>query len=540
MPSGKRSRSLHEVLRAAFPALALAALLVSCGSGRSFDRSLSRLDSALGAAAGQGSPGSRDAALPYPGRKPPVAPPLDPARLRRLVDSAARHADTSSDWLRLFSRARSAGERIGNPGLAARIADEARKKYPNYEDIALAACSAYLDAGRASDALALFPNPLDPEARSSWFAEAFLEAYRATGRGTPGAGDSDALRRVMEGSGRGEPGIDAALLRMGAGDREGAAWFLRRAAGLGIVPDPDLAWDTGVLDSLLSNPDRSTEGRDLERKADAALLLGEQEWAKEYLAELVRVDPGYSWKAYTVLAYLEGSRTGSDYWYDRLAATFPSSPEAVRARAAYLSRTDRDGEALAELEGGPGWPGDGRTAVLAAEIRMKLRPGDSRAVTALGLANAFPEDPYVQKWALGRLAAADKFPDAAETYRQLKSRGMDLGRPWYLEALSLILEGRTGEAIALIERDGPGDDGPEAPFALGILYEQAGNHGLAVERFRIAVSAAMDAEGKSRALTELGKSLEAAGDRGRAREAWAAALSLSPDYAEALRLLTAR
>ncbi len=516
MPSGKRRRALPDTSRTGGGALALillaAGLLASCGSGARFERALDKLE----------------------------AGPRDAAGLERLLGSAARRAESSRDWLRLISRAFRAAEQAGDPGLAAGIADRARKAYPTYEDIALAACRAYLDAGRPGDALALFPVPLDPGLRGPWFAEAFLETSRLSGRRFPGAGDAEALLRVAQSAGRGEPAIDAALLRMGAGDREGAAWLTRKAVELGAAPDPDLAWDVGALSTLLSDPARSTYGGDLQRKADAAALLGEREWAREYLTELVLADPGFSWKAYAALASLEADRTGAEYWYGRMAESFPSDPDALRSRAAYLSRTGRDEQALAELEAPGGGTVDPRTAVLAAEIRMRLRPGESRAVTALGLANAFPEDAYVQEWALGTLAAADRFEEAAEAYRQLKVRGMDLGRPWYFEALSLILEGKNVDAAALIERDGPAGGGPEAPFALGVLYSEEGNHSLAAERFHIAAGAAKDAETAARALTEMGKSLAALGERRRAREAWAAALAVRPDHTEALRLLTGR
>lgn len=518
MPSGKRSPRLPELPRAALrtlaplPALAaLAALLGSCYPGAGFERTLRRLDA-----------GDHDA-----------------ARASRLLDAGARRARSSSDWLRLLSRAFLVSERTGNPSLAALTADRARKAYPTYEDIALAACRAYIDAGRPGAALSLFPAPLDPALRPSWFAEAFLEEYRRSGR-TSASADEDVLLRVAEASGRGEPAVNAALLRMRAGDREGAAWFLRRGIELGAAPDPDLAWDAGVLSSILSDPERALGGRDLERRADAALLLGERDWAREYLTELVLADPAYSWKAYASLAALEDDLERADYWYDRMASEFPSEPEAFRARAAHLARTGRVGRALEGLESEPGGRSDPRTAVLAAEIGFRIKPGEPRAAKAIELANTFPAEPYVQTWALGTLAAAERFAEAAEGYRQVKSRGMDLGRPWYLEALSLILEGRSAEAAQLIERDGPAEAGPEAPFALGVLYSESGDHARAAERFRIAASAARDAETRARALTEAGKEYAALGDRRNARDAWAAALAVKPDHAEALRLLGSR
>lgn len=493
------------------PLLALAALLGSCDPGAGFERTLRSLDA----------------------RDP------DAARASRLLDAGARRARTSSDWLRLLSRALDASENTGNPALAAFVADKARKAYPTYEDIALAACRAYLDAGRPRDALALFPVPLDPALRPTWFAEAFLEEYRRSGR-TSASENEDALLRVAEASGRGEPAVNAALLRMRAGDREGAAWFLRRGIELGAAPDSDLAWDAGVLSSLLSDPERASGGRDLERRADAALLLGERDWAREYLLELVAADPAYSWRVYASLAALEDDPERADYWYDRMAAGLPSDPEAHRARAAHLARTGREGRALEELGSAPGRGSDPRTAVLEAEIGFRLKSGEVRAAKAMELANLFPEDPYVQAWALGTLASAERFSEAAEGYRQLKARGMDLGRPWYLEALSLILEGRTAEAVRLIERDGPAEAGPEAPFALGVLYSESGDHARAAERFRIAASAAQDAETRARALTEAGKEYAALGERRNARDAWAAALAAKSDHAEALRLLGSR
>lgn len=492
--------------------LVLAVLFASCAPGSRFERTLARLD----------------------------AESEDPVRLARLLDAGARRAGTSSDWLRLLSRAFRVSELTGNPAPAALAADKARKAFPTYEDIALAACRAYLDAGRPGDALALFPVPLDPELRASWFAEAFLREYRRTGGNLSTEAGEDALLRVAEASGRGEPAINAALLRMGGGDREGAAWFLRRAVELGAQPDPDLAWDAGVLSSLLSDPVRPSEGRDLERRAEAALLLDEPEWAREYLLDLVRSDPDYSWKVYAALASLEGEAGGADYWYDAMSAAFPSDSEALRARISHLARTGREEPALEELGSRADLVSDPRSAVLAAEIGFRLKPGDSRTPKATELANSFPEDAYVQTWALGILATAERFAEAAEAYRQLKVRGMDLGRPWYLEALSLILEGRNSEAAALIERDGPAEAGPEAPFALGVLYSASGDHSRAAERFRIAASAAEDPEVRARALTETGKELAALGERRQARDAWSAALEAKPDYAEALRLLAAR
>lgn len=515
MPSGKRNPGYPEILRksrGASAAILATLLLGACSPGAGFERILGRLDAEVD----------------------------DPARLNRLLDAGARRARSSSDWIRLLARAFRAAERTSNPALAADIADRARKAYPTYEDIALAACRAYLDAGRPGDALVLFPLPLDPGFRPSWFAEAYLECSRIPGGGVPRPGEEDSLLLVAATAGRGEPAIDAALLRMGAGDRAGAAACLRRAVELGAAPDPDLAWDAGALDSLLSDSRRAASGRDLEQKADAALLLGEREWAREYLMELVLADPGYSWKVYASLASLEEDPARAEYWYEGMAAAFPSDPDALRARAAYLVRTGREEAALAILGARGEEIPDPRTAALAAEIRLRGAPGEVRAARALELADAFPDDPYLQAWSLGILAAAERFSRAAEAYRRLKARGVDLGDPWYFEALSLILEGRAADAVEFIEEAGPESEGPDAPFALGVLYSETGNRGLAAERFRIAASRARDPEDRARALTEEGKELAALGDRQGARTAWEAALEAKPDYAEALRMAGSR
>ncbi len=515
MPSGKRNRRDPETFwrdRGTVAAILAVLLLGACSPGAGFERSLASLD-----ASGN-----------------------DPARLSRLLDAGSRRARSSSDWIRLLSRAFRASEKTGNPALAAEVAERARKVYPTYEDIALAACRAYLDADRPGDALALFPAPLDPELRPAWFAEAYLECSRLPGGDPSRPGEEDSLLRVADASGRGEPAIDAALLRMRAGDRDGAAAYLRRAVELGAAPDPDLAWDAGALDSLLSDSRRAFSGRDLERKADAAFLLGEREWAREYLTELVLADPGYSWKVYASLASLEEDPVRADYWYEAMAAAFPSDSGALRARAAYLARTGREESALTILADRREDPPDLRSAVLEAEIRLRGAPVEARAARAMELADAFPDDPYLQSWSLGILASAERFPQAAEAYRRLKTRGVDLGEPWYFEALSLTLEGRIAEAVEFIEGAGPASEGPDAPFALGVLYSEIGNHTLAAERFRIAASRAGDPEGRARALTEEGKERAALGDRRGARAAWEAALEAKPDYAEALRLSGSR
>lgn len=525
MRSGNRRRGYSDSPWAALAVLVLIAL-ASCGSGTRFDRALALLDDELGASA-VGKAGTK----------------IDPGKATRLVDRAAGRADASSEWLRLMARSFRVSQAVQDFDVAVRVAERARKAYPLYEDIALCACRAYLDAGRPADALALFPIPLDPHLHGSWYAQAFLAAYQASRRDTPGSCDAEALRLVAQGSKRGEPAVDAALLRMAAGDPDGAAAFLRYAKSLGTEVDGDLAWDAGMSDLLLADPERGSSGKELLRKADAALIMGELEWAREYLMEAVLAFPDYSWKPYASLAALEREGLRGDYWYDRMAEFFPSNPEAVRARASHLARKGRGDEALAALavlapdKDKPGeFPGDPKTAVLAGELRARGGPADREAVEAVRISNEFPDDPYAQRWALGRLAAAERYSQVAQIYRQLRARGIDPGRTWYYEALVLILDGRLREAAQVIERDGPADSGPDAPFALGILYARLGDYGTSVERLRIAVSAAEDPEARVRALTEMGKSLAAAGNRKEAREAWEAALSILPDAAEPLRL----
>lgn len=538
MRFGKRRRAYSKAFRTILPAILTAGLVISCGSEVRFERSLARLDAALGRTLPYGS--KSEAPAEGPVNPVPMGRDAD-SGLRRLLDAAADRAGSSSDWLRLLSRAFSAARATKDPETAARIADRARKAYPTYEDIALGACRAYLDAGRAEDALALFPAPLDPHIRATWFAEAFLEAYRTGGRATRAAGDVELLDLLSETTGRGEPLVDAALLRMGAGDVEGAASLLKRARSLGTELDPDLAWDVGALDSLLSDSESRGEGKALLRKADAALLLGEGDWAREYLLELILAAPRYAWKPYAALAELEEAGERRDLWYERMMELFPSEEEAVRAYAAHLARTGRDGKALAELEARlkrAAWRA--KTAVLAAEIQGRLRPWEPVTTLALRVSNEFPDDAFAQRWALGRLAESERYSEAAEAYQQARARGVHPGSEWYFEALCRILEDRIPEAIAVVEKEGPAEKGWEAPFALGVLYARIENYRVSADRFRIAVSSAVDGEGRARALTELGKSLEAAGDRKGAREAWAAALSVRPDSAEALRLLTTK
>jgi tetratricopeptide (TPR) repeat protein len=528
-------------LRAALAALALT-VLAACGAGTRFDRSLSLLDDELGPAAAGSKPLGYLAGSTEVGRRS-----VDVKKAIRLLDSAARYADTSSDWLRLMARALRVSEAAKDFGIAARMADRARKAKPTYEDIALCACRAYLDAGRPSEALSLFPVPLDPQTHASWYAEAFLAAYRVTGRGTAGAGDAEGLRRVAAATARGEPAVDAALLRLGAGDLNGSAGFLRYAQSLGAAVNPDLAWDAGLPDLLLADPERGDGGQGSMRKADAALLMGERDWAREYLMEVVLTSPDYSWKPYAALAALEGDKSRSDYWYERMAKLFPEDPEAVRARAAYLARTGRSDEALVALailapdaEKPADFPGDPRTAVLAGEIQARDEPAELAASRAVHISNDFPDDPYAQRWALGRLAVAERYSQAAEIYRQLAARGVALGTVWYFEALPLILDGKLQEAVQAVERDGPSEAGPDAPFALGVLYARLGDYKMSIERFRLAASSAGDPGEKVRALTEMGKVMAKAGDRKQAREVWAAALSIVPDSAEALRLYGSR
>jgi hypothetical protein len=68
------------------------------------------------------------------------------------------------------------------------------KACPSYEDIALCACRAYIDAGRSADPWSFSPFPLDPLFMGRWFSEAFLQVCKDSGRRPAGPTIFDVLR----------------------------------------------------------------------------------------------------------------------------------------------------------------------------------------------------------------------------------------------------------------------------------------------------------------------------------------------------------
>ena len=478
-------------------------------------------------------------------------------------------------------------------------AERALKAMPGSEPVAAAAAYLFLRGGVPEKALALFKEALKPEDRPELWAEAFLSSLRAGSRPSPADAPAayDRLARVL---GDPRFFTDSAAASLAAGDGFAARATLGLAALRGAAPPDELLWDAGLPALLAARSDAGAGPERLRLLADAAWLSGDAALAKARWERAISLAPKASYKPYASLLAAEAaeaakaaalaslddaSREGrgpakayddsvappfsfdpsapppraaaggagarspegeggfprspgraSSADYERLMRLFPdeSAPKALYAAA--LAREGRGAEALGLLLSGGDEAADSLSARVALAAAAGRWPEDRLAGQAFRLAETRPEDGVLLDSVLRLLLARGRNADFLVLYRAAESRGLSYPRGAFHAAAAAALTGDYRAAVAVLEKDGPSEPGPEAAFALGLLYSRLGDQALAADRLAVALSAARSGAERCRALKATGDARAAAGDPEGALAAYRAAAAADPGDAEAASL----
>lgn len=505
-----------------------------------------------------------------------------PIRSRdKAFSDAMRLAKTSSEWLSLLKRAE-LSERIapekGSPapdfGRQAKVAAAAATAMPASANIRAACVRAYLrsrpaDVATAAQALALFGPILKPEARPGLWAEAFLAVYRGGEGRQPKLGPEwekpeyfGLLARIV-----GDPlyYVDAAALSLAAGDRFAASSWLGLALKEGAVPPDELLWSAGLYEELAGRDDSDASPSRLRLLGDAASLSGRPEAARKRWLRALEVDPMGSWKTYASLAALSPEPENGAY-YERMRATFPESLGALAVYASYLARKGKAQGGLSLLDAGlaevvlkSGGAGSGArksaastaasTAVVSPSplsdeelsyaqrarlvIGARVWPEERLVAQSLSAVESRPEDGKLLSLVLESLLERKRYEDFIALEKRKEKSGRAYPEDWYYESAALLLEGKRGEAAALLEERGQRDGGPAASFALGRVYSLQREWTKASGAYSRALASARDGAERCAALKGLGRAKEGSGDAAGARHLYLAALEADPSDIEA-------
>ena len=452
---------------------------------------------------------------------------------------ATKNARLSADWLSLLKRGRAATA-AGESGRFAKIADQARKAFPESEAIAAAAAFAYARSGRSNEALALFDSRLSPEARPSLWAEAFVVSQGALTTSTsPVASVKSAdYGRLAEITGDIRAYLGATITALATGDKPEARAWLEKGLASGIAIPPELLWDCGFFEVLSERPDISAGSGELALMGDAAWMMGDSRLARRRWERSISLSPHRSWKAYVDLALMSknSGEAAASYWA-RLRAAFLASPAsetrdgALGAYATHLAREGRDAEALSLLAD---LPPDraGALAVVALTIKDRNRPEGRFAADLERLTTERPTDPEVLGAALRALSIRGMNGEVALLRAGASRRAVTIEYGWYYDAVVLTARGDFSGAVKAITL-AAGDSDPVAAFALGSLHAAMGDALKSVEDF--SRSAAWSRGGRERctAFKALGKALGDSGNLDGAAAAYKSAASADPSDSEA-------
>ncbi len=511
MRSGSRNRRPNRLRPAGAPlvvAAAALALALSCRAEPGFDELLEAVDSA--------APGEARG---------------------RLFDRAADAAGGSGDWLKLQKRAWNdvlvSQRDPDNLALFLRLSERAVAAWPDNEILAVVAANAFLEAGRADKALALFDGALDPAARPTLYAEALVR--------NAAAGASNRLKRrpaelAAAFEGCGHPGLlfDAAVLSMLSGEREAAIAYGRAAVERGFLPDPEYAWDLG-LDDFLARAPVLDDLALLSMQAELALLSGDSDRAAERFGRVIALNPAASWRPYAGLALIASGDGAADETLGRMAAIFPGDHAAVRAAIAVYARRGMIGQAEALVARLDQEAADDATVRLAVE---GLRGNQERlAASAQLLAERHQADARAVDFACATLERLGRYGEAVSVRKASARRGLPLPRDYYHEAVAAVIAGDYARAAERLETGGAADGGFAPVYDLGLLYLARGSADKAAERFGIAATWAETAPRRADALIGLGKAERLRGRPDKARAAFTAAIQAYPGAAEAAYLL---
>ena len=491
-------------------------------------------------------------------------------------DRAVRRASGPKDWLSLLARARHA-DLSGDAGRYSSIAELALARVPASREVAMVAADAFIRDGKPERALALFAGRLSKEDEPGLWAEAVVKCLD---RGVLPPDESTPqtwadLAAILE-----DPALykDAALASLVGGDGLAAQYWLRKAIDLGLSPEAEMLWDSGMYAWLSRLPDAGAAAKDLRLMGDASWHEGDLASARSRWTRAVELDPRGSWRTWASLAALAGGRirvngdTGrlfdtrgnfrseadegasgspsdaaalaeSSRLYARMIALFPNDPGARIEYAAALVRAGRKPEAASFLPDETWKPGKAAQAVpLEPRLaRARLIVGaavwpETRLVPeCLRATELFPGDAEMEDVVLSLLLERGYYDDFLVVFDEGSKRGLEWRDKPFHAALAALARGRDAEADTLLRGAGAAAGLPAA-FASALLDEKRGDYPAARDTLVSALPLANDAATRAAVLKELGRVQDGLGDPRKADGYYAAAAEADPSDAEAVRL----
>jgi tetratricopeptide (TPR) repeat protein len=408
------------------------------------------------------------------------------------------------------------------------------------------------DARRfAEENLAAVRRSADQDSRFADAAEALLASY--SGKGTAALASLESKVKALEEKGQ----ISAFLyltqgiIQMQLGDLERARESLEKAQQA-APSDPRVYSALGTLHRRRGDARAADQnyGFALRYEKDhpesllgRALLVLDSENAASFpaaavsLKKLLDADPPPSPRQLAVahlarallVSRVQAAVAGVPQDMARRLADATGVPHDRAAATAQAAKEDEEGFALdrnnpeLHLLRGKRLLVEGQTEAAVREMREAVKADPSRAQAYVDLARALMQKPE------GATAAQEALVTAIRTMGESPRLMVMLGQVYYRQGRLDDAAAQYGKALA-----DPKSKNPDARLELGIVYREKKDYPKSVEQLTRASQEFIGQGSRiADALTELGRTYEAQGDRTRADEAFRRALDTDPQAADA-------
>jgi tetratricopeptide (TPR) repeat protein len=347
--------------------------------------------------------------------------------------------------------------------------------------------------------------------------------------------DQGSLSRLARATGDSSWYVDAALAAMRNGDRfSAAAWIRLALGGGGSLPD-ELLWDAGMAKELSKRIGNDADAGRLLLGGDAAWVSGDLALATKRWRQVLQLDPEGAWTAMANLSLVDDSADARLASAHRLAARFPSEPEALRYAAALMVGSGKIEEAMSLLPSLR--KGQSSLAeLLAIELDGRSGPEDRLVARVLRYAEARAGDPIAGMGAMRLLLERGRFEDFLILYDGAEVRGEDYPARSFFKMMAHVLRGEFEEARELAAGAPGTGDGLSASFAQGLTSLLSGRTAESLDAFDAARRLAASPRERSRVYKEIGRAQLALGRADLARVAWRSAADADPSDGEAVLL----
>ena len=407
------------------------------------------------------------------------------------------------------------------------------------------------DARRfAEENLAAVRRSGDQDSRFADAAEALLASY--SGRGTQALGTLESKVKALDEKGQTSAflNLTQGIIQMQLGDLEKARESLEKAQQA-APSDPRVYSALGTLHRRLGDSRAADQnyGFALRYEKDhpesllgRALLALDSDNATAFpaaavsLKKLLDADPPPSPRQLAVahlarallVSRVQAAIAGIPPDIARRVADATGVPVDRAAATALATKEDEEGFALdrtnpeLHLLRGKRLLVEGQTDAAVREMREAVKADPSRAQAYVDLARALMQKPE------GATAAQEALVTAIRTMGESPRLMVMLGQVYYRQGRLDDAAAQYGKALA-----DPKAKNPDARLQLGIVYRERKDYPKSVEQLTRASQEFIGQGSRiAEALTELGRTYEAQGDRTRADEAFKRALDTDPQGAD--------